>query len=280
MGVAEIESFLTFLATERNISKSTQNQALSALLFLYRHVLEQDVGNLNAVRATRTRRLPQVLTQDEVRQILHLLRKLHQVRGCYWLMASLMYGAGLRLMETCRLRVKDIDFGRRQIIVRCGKGDCDRAVPLPSALQQALTIQIAWRQAIHERDLARKLGRVDLPDDFERKCPRAAYELNWQFVFAADRISRCPRTQRPGRHHVHESSLQRVFAKSVRDVGIRKRATCHSLRHSFATHLLESGADIRTVQELLGHKDVSTTMIYTHVLQRGACGVTSPLDRL
>jgi integron integrase len=195
-------------------------------------------------------------------------------------MASLMYGAGLRLMETCRLRVKDIDFGRRQITVRCGKGDCDRAVQLPDALQQQLARQLTWRQAIHDFDLARKFGRVDLPDAFERKSPAAAYELNWQFVFAAERISRCPRTQRPGRHHLHENSLQRAFAKSVRAVNIRKRVTCHTLRHSFATHLLESGADIRTVQELLGHADVSTTMIYTHVLQRGACGVTSPLDRL
>jgi integron integrase len=280
MGAAEIERYLTYLATVRNVSKSTQNQALSALLFLYRQVLSREVGDLNAVRATRTRRLPSVLTQDEVRRILDHLRQLNQVRGCYWTMASLMYGAGLRLMETCRLRVKDIDFGRRQITIRFGKGDRDRAVPLPGALPQALSRQLAWRQAVHEFDLARKLGRVELPDAFERKSPAAAFELNWQFVFAADRISRCPRTRRPGRHHLHENSLQRAFANSVRAVSIRKRVTCHTLRHSFATHLLEAGADIRTVQELLGHADVSTTMIYTHVLQRGACGVTSPLDRL
>jgi integron integrase len=280
MGAAEVEAFLTHLATERHISKSTQNQALSALLFLYRQVLALEVGDLNAVRATRTRRLPNVLTQDEVRRILRHLRELNQVRGCYWLMASLMYGAGLRLLETCRLRVKDIDFGRRQIAVRGGKGDRDRAVPLPDALQKPLTCQLAWRHATHERDLQKTLGRVNLPDAFERKSPTAAYELNWQFVFAADRISRCPRTQRPGRHHLHETSLQRAFAKAVRAVEIRKRVTCHTLRHSFATHLLEAGADIRTVQELLGHADLSTTMIYTHVLERGACGVTSPLDRL
>jgi integron integrase len=280
MGAPEIESFLTYLATDRNISKSTQNQALSALLFLYRQVLSCEVGDLNAVRATRTRRLPNVLTQDEVRRILEHLRQLNQARGCYWLMASLMYGAGLRLMETCRLRVKDFDFGRRQITVRCGKGDCDRAVPLPGSLQQPLANQLTWRQAIHERDLTRKLGRVDLPDAFERKSPAAAYDLNWQFVFAAERISRCPRTHRPGRHHLHENSLQRAFANAVHAANIRKRVTCHTLRHSFATHLLESGSAIRTVQELLGHADASTTMIYTHVLQRGAAGVTSPLDRL
>ena len=277
MNAVEIEAFLTHLAVARSVSASTQTQALCALLFLYKHVLRIDLPPLDAVRAKRPKRLPVVLSRDEVRQ---LLDAVEGARGIYGVMAGLMYGAGLRLMECCRLRVKDVDVDRRQLIVREAKGDKDRAVPLPESLSDAIGRQLAWRAEVHERDLARRLGRVDLPGAFERKSPRSAYELGWQFVFASDRISRCPRTQRPGRHHLHENAIGAAVTGAARRAGLRKRVTCHALRHSFATHLLESGADIRTVQELLGHKDVSTTMIYTHVLARGALGVVSPLDRL
>jgi integron integrase len=280
MGRAEVEAFLSHLATDRQVTSSTQNQALSALLFLYRHIVKTDLGNLNAARAARSRHLPTVLTQAEVRRVLEQLHDGRAAHGAYALMASLMYGSGLRLMECCRLRVKDVDIGRRQLMIREGKGNKDRAVPLPHAVEESLIEQVHWREKLHQRDLTCGEGRVDLPHAFERKSPAAAYELAWQFVFASDRISRCPSTGRPGRHHLHENALQKVFKYAVKRSGVTKRATCHTLRHSFATHLLESGADIRTVQELLGHKDVSTTMIYTHVLQRGACGVTSPLDRL
>ncbi|WP_231956421.1 integron integrase [Posidoniimonas polymericola] len=280
MGAAEVEAFLAYLAVDRHVTSSTQNQALSALLFLYRHVLQTDLGDLNAARAARSRRLPTVLTQDEVSQVLQRLGTRRQAHGAYWLMASLMYGGGLRLMECCRLRVKDIDLGRMQLMIRQGKGDKDRAVPLPASVREHLQHRLAWRSELHQRDLDAGEGRVDLPRAFERKAPGAAYELAWQFAFASDRLSRCPRSGRTGRHHLHENALQKAFKQAVGSTGILKRATCHTLRHSFATHLLESGADIRTVQELLGHKDVSTTMIYTHVLQRGACGVRSPLDAL
>jgi len=280
MGAPEVESFLSHLVVDDHVSKSTQNQAFSAILFLYKKVLKVELKELNAVRAKPSKRLPTVCTTQEIAALLEHLRKLRQARSVYWLMASLMYGTGMRLMECCRLRVKDIDFGRGQVTVRQGKGDKDRATPLPSSLVAALSRQIEWREAVHRQDLSQGEGRVDLPTALERKFPHAAYELGWQFVFASDRLSRCPRTRRPGRHHLHESCLQGAMTKTVRALRLRKRVTCHTLRHSFATHLLESGSDIRTVQALLGHKDVSTTMIYTHVLQRGACGVQSPLDRL
>lgn len=280
MGKQEVEAFLAHLAVDRHVTSSTQNQALSALLFLYRHVVKKNLGNLNAVRAARSRRLPTVLTPAEVQRILQVLQDAKEAGGAYALMASLMYGSGLRLMECCRLRVKDVDFDRQQLTVRQGKGNKDRATPLPQVVQDRLRKQVQWRKKVHEHDLVCGEGRVDLPWAFESKSPSSAYELPWQFVFASQRLSRCPRTGRPGRHHLHENALQKSFKLAVKQAAITKRATCHTLRHSFATHLLESGADIRTVQELLGHKDVSTTMIYTHVLQRGACGVPSPLDAL
>ena len=277
MGTVEIERFLTELAVQGHVSASTQTQALCSLLFLYRHVLKIELGALDAVRAKRPKRLPVVLSRDEVRRLLASIEGAH---GVYRLMAGLMYGSGLRLMECCRLRVKDFDFDRRQLIVREAKGDKDRAVPLPHSLAGALERQIAWREEPHRMDRSRGFGRVDLPTALDRKLPAAAYELGWQFVFASERISFCPRTMRPGRHHLHENAIGRAVTLAARRSGLRKRVTCHVFRHSFATHLLEAGSDIRTVQELLGHKDVSTTMIYTHVLQRGACGVRSPLDAL
>jgi len=280
MGACEVEAFLTYLAMDRHVSKSTQNQAFSALLFLYKKVLQIDLQQLNSVRAASNRRLPTVCSKEEIGRLLDNLQKHQQARGLYWLMASLMYGTGMRLMECCRLRVKDIDFERQQFIVRQGKGDKDRTTPLPESLIEPLLRLLRWRENVHQYDLACGEGRVDLPHALESKFPNAAYELGWQFVFASDRLSRCPRTGRNGRHHLHESCLQSAIKKSVRALRFTKRITCHTLRHSFATHLLESGSDIRTVQELLGHKDVSTTMIYTHVLQRGACGVRSPLDAL
>lgn len=277
MGGPEIEAFLTYLAVERNVAASTQTQALCAMLFLYKHVLKLDLPTLDAVRAKRPKRLPVVLSREEVRR---LLDRVTGARGIYRTMASLMYGSGMRLMECCRVRVKDIDLARRQVVIREAKGDKDRAVPLPDSLQEPLASLIAWRSHLHECDLGRGLGRVDLPHAFEAKSPRSAYDLGWQFVFASERISHCPRTNRPGRHHLHENAIGQAVGQAARQARLTKRVTCHTLRHSFATHLLESGADIRTVQELLGHKDVSTTMIYTHVLQRGACGVRSPLDSL
>ncbi|NOY29070.1 MAG: integron integrase [Planctomycetes bacterium] len=277
MGAVEIEQFLTHLAVEGRVSASTQTQALCALLFLYKHLLKIDLPALDAVRAKRPKRLPVVLSQEEVSRLFNTIEGAH---GVYRVMASLMYGAGLRLMECCRLRMKDVDLGRRQIMVREAKGDKDRAVPLPNLFSDDLVRQQRWRMALHEQDLTHGLGRVDLPYAFERKSPRSAYDLQWQFVFASERISRCPRTGRPGRHHLHENAIGTAVCGAARRARLQKRVTCHVLRHSFATHLLESGSDIRTVQELLGHKDVSTTMIYTHVLQRGACGVQSPLDRL
>ena len=277
MGTEEIEQFLTHLAVEGHVSASTQNQALAALLFLYQEVLKIDVGRLDAVRANRPKRVPVVLSKHEVSEFLNGLDHL-ETQEPYGLMAALMYGAGLRLLECCRLRVKDVDFERGQMTVRQGKGDKDRYVMLPAPAQERLQSQLRWRKSLHERDLARGLGRVDMPTALERKFPAANHELGWQFLFASTKLSRCPRTGRIGRHHVHESAVQRAITSVVRNLGWTKRATCHTLRHSFATHLLEMGSDIRTVQELLGHNDVRTTMIYTHVMEKAATRVRSPLD--
>jgi integron integrase len=277
MGAAEAEAFLTNLAVEGHVAASTQNQALGALLFLYRDVLHIDIGMLNAVRARRPKRVPVVLSRSEVARLLAALDELPTAEP-YGLMARLMYGAGLRLMECCRLRVKDIDLAREQLTVREGKGNKDRFVMLPRGARDGLEKQIAWRAGLHEKDLARGFGRVDMPEALARKFPRADHSLPWQFVFASTRLARCPRSGRIGRHHVYEGALQRAITGAARQIGLTKRATCHTLRHSFATHLLEMGQDIRTVQELLGHASVETTMIYTHVMEKAATRVRSPLD--
>jgi integron integrase len=274
MGEGEVESFLSELAVTHEVAASTQNQALAALLFLYRDVLGIDLPWMESiVRAKRPRRLPVVLTTKQVRD---LLNHLH---GVHWLQASLLYGSGMRLMECIRLRIKDVDLARRQIIVRDGKGSKDRVTVLPDALREPLRRQIEEAKAQHERDLAAGFGSVYLPFALARKYRRAAREWIWQYVFPAQRRSRDPRDGTERRHHWDASSLQRAVKEAVARCNLPKHATCHSLRHSFATQLLESGADIRTVQELLGHKDVSTTQIYTHVLNRSGLGVLSPLDR-
>lgn len=275
MGGAEINAFLTHLAVKEKVSASTQNQALSALLFLYRHVLGREVGDLGEViRARKPKRLPVVMNRDEVKAVLANLT------GDKWLMASLMYGAGLRLMECMRLRVQDIDFSRNEILVRDGKGAKDRITMLPKSLKPALQKHLKKVKAVHERDLADGWGRVLLPGALDRKYPNAPKEWRWQWVFPQENRWKNPKTGEEGRHHVHESIIQKAVNVAVRKAGLAKRATCHTFRHSFATQLLEGGYDIRTVQELLGHKDVKTTMIYTHVLNRGGKGVKSPVDDL
>jgi len=273
MGRTHVEAFLSHLATERHVSSSTQNQALNAILFLYRDVLEIKLPWLQDVdRAKRPERVPVVLTPQQVMRILSHLDGQHR------LMASILYGSGLRLMEAVRLRVKDVDFDYRQIVVRDGKGRKDRVTPLPASIEPDLRAQIDKVRRLHGTDLEAGYGEVYLPDALARKYPNAGKELGWQYVFPSSRLSQDPRSARVGRHHVDEKGLQRAVKKAVRASGITKPATCHTLRHSFATHLLERGSDIRTVQELLGHKDVRTTMIYTHVLQRGGRGAVSPLD--
>ena len=273
LGAAEVEWFLSNLATRHRVSASTQNQALSALLFLYREVLGIDLPWMENIRRARTpERLPVVLTREEVRRLLE------QLDGVPWLMASLLYGAGLRLMECVRLRVKDVDFARGEITVRRGKGGKDRRTMLPATSLVSLQAQIAATTALHVRDVAEGFGVVWLPDALERKYPNAARELPWQYVFPARSRSLDPRSGIERRHHLDEKALQRAVHRAVRAAGLTKPASCHTLRHSFATHLIEAGSDIRTVQELLGHADVSTTQVYTHVLQRGGLGVRSPLD--
>jgi integron integrase len=275
MAEAEIAKFLSALASESHVSASTQNQALNALLFLYREVLNKDIGYVNGVvRAKRPHRLPVVLTRQEVRSILGVLD------SSDWLMAMLLYGAGLRLMECLRLRVKDIDFTSNQIVVRAGKGDKDRHTMLPTAVKDPLAKHLDVIKRQHQRDLERGLGRVTLPNALERKYPNAGKEWGWQWVFPATSHYIDKVTGERRRHHLHESVLQKAVKKAVRQASVTKPASPHTFRHSFATHLLEDGYDIRTVQELLGHRDVSTTMIYTHVLNRGGKGVFSPADRL
>jgi integron integrase len=274
LGVVEVESFLTRLATEHDVAASTQNQALSALLFLYREVLKIDLPWMeNVVRAKRPQRVPVVLSREEVKRLLALMD------GQVALMASLLYGTGMRLLECARLRVKDVDFDRAEITVRNGKGGKDRRVPLPKRVRGRLQDQMARVRILHAQDLAAGWGEVYLPNALAQKYLNAGRQLAWQYVFPSARHSLDPRSGIKRRHHMDEGVLQRAV-KTARDTaGIDKPATCHTLRHSFATHLLESGQDIRTVQELLGHKDVATTQIYTHVLGRGASGVLSPLDQ-
>ena len=275
LGGAEIAAFLTHLAVARRVTASTQNQALNALVFLYRRVLELEMPELDALtRARKPATLPTVLSVDEVRALLR------QLDGVHWLVASLLYGSGLRLLEALRLRVKDVDFARRQLAVRSGKGRRDRMVPLPRAAAVGLRAQLGAVARLHAADRADGFGEVHLPGALARKYPRAAGEPGWQFVFPARRRARDPRTGVWRRHHLGETAVQRAVRRAVTQAGITRRASCHTLRHSFATHLLEAGYDIRTVQELLGHKSVSTTMIYTHVIGRGALGVRSPLDGL
>jgi integron integrase len=273
MGAVEIEAFLTHLAIERNVSASTQNQALSALLFLYKEVLQVELPWLGTMeRAKKPQRLPTVLTVREVNEVLGKLE------GTIGLMVRLLYGTGMRLMECVRLRVKDVDFEMRQITVRDGKGAKDRVTMLPESLVAALQRHLSRVQGLHQEDLAVELGEVYLPDALARKYPNTAREWGWQYVFPARSISTDPRSGKRRRHHVDEKALQRAVKRAAQEAKIPKPATPHTLRHSFATHLLQTGYDIRTVQELLGHKDVSTTMIYTHLLNRGGRGVRSPLD--
>lgn len=275
MGEAEIGQFLSSLATEARVSSSTQNQVFNALIFLYREILEKKIEMVQGVvRAKRPMRVPVVLTREEVKSLLSLLVGIDRI------MATLLYGSGLRLMECACLRVKDIDFSMNEIVVRAGKGNKDRHTMLPAAVKKSLSKHLEFVKRQHEQDLRKGLGRVALPDALDRKYPNAGKEWGWQWVFPAsshyvDRI-----TRERHRHHRHESVLQRAVKEAARKARISKPASCHIFRHSFATHLLEDGYDIRTVQELLGHKDVSTTMVYTHVLNRGGKAVCSPIDRM
>ncbi len=274
MGEKEVEAFLSNLAVHGQVAASTQNQALAALLFMYREVLNIELPWMDNVRrAKRPQRLPTVLSWDEARVLLA------EMTGVRWLMASLLYGSGLRLMECLRLRVQDIDFQRREIIVRQGKGGKDRHTMLPGGVESALRAQLVEAQRIHERDLSIGEGAVWLPDALARKYVNASKEWKWQYVFPSSSRSTDPRTGLKRRHHVDETVLQRAVQRASAQCAFNKHVTCHTLRHSFATHLLEGGYDIRTIQELLGHKDISTTQIYTHVLNKGGRGVVSPLDR-
>jgi integron integrase len=272
LGAVEVAAFLTHLAVQLDVAASTQNQALNAIVFLYREVLGRPLGQFNGiVRAKRPQRLPAVLTPDEVGSLLSNLS------GVHWLIACLQYGSGLRLLESLRLRVKDLDFGHRAIIVRDGKGGKDRVVTLPDELIVPLKRHLLNRKTLFERDCAAGFGTVYLPHALARKYPNAPSQWGWQYVFVADRISADPRSGGRRRHHVEETGVQRAVRVAARRAGISKPASCHLLRHSFATHLLERGADIRTVQEQLGHSDVRTTQIYTHVIKRGGLAVKSPL---
>jgi integron integrase len=275
LGPVEATEFLSHLAVDREVSASTQNQALAAIAFLYRHVYSRDLPWLDKlVRAKRPQHVPVVMSRGEVRSVLD------QLRGVPRLMASVLYGSGLRVKECCELRVKDLDFDRGQLTVRQGKGRKDRATMLPAVLRPALDQHLGEVRRQHCRDLQEDAGWAPLPRALDRKSRVAGQEWGWQWVFPGQRIFRDRKTGKLRRHHLHQTVVQQAVRRAVRDLGFAKRVTCHTFRHSFATHLLEDGHDIRTIQELLGHKDVSTTMIYTHVLNLGPAGARSPLDRL
>ncbi len=275
LGEAEITAFLNHLAVQRNVAASTQNQALNALLFLYKQTLGREEVRLdNLTRAKRPERLPCVFERDEVERLIG------QLEGTHKLIAALLCGAGLRLLECLRLRIQDVEFGRNQIIIRNGKGAKDRVTLLPPALVEPIRQQMATAKVLHAGDLAAGYGEVYLPYALEKKYPNAARQWGWQYLFPAPETAIDPRSGKTRRHHFGESSVQRAVKKAVKAAGIDKHGSCHTLRHSFATHLLEDGHDIRTVQELLGHKDVRTTMIYTHVMNKGPMGVKSPLTNL
>jgi integron integrase len=278
LGEADIVAFLQDLAVRGQVAASTQNQALNALIFFFSQALKREIGNLgDFVRAKRPRRLPVVLSRMEAGR---LLAELEKMSDLHYLMAALLYGTGMRLMECVRLRVQDIDCDQNLIMIRAGKGQKDRFVPLPRSLRELLANHLDEIRRLHQEDLAQGLGEVFLPDALARKDPNAPKEWIWQYVFPSGRLSQDPRSGETRRHHIHENGLQKSIKKAALAAAITKQVNCHALRHSFATHLLESGHDIRTIQELLGHADVSTTMIYTHVLGRGGLGVTSPLDSL
>ena len=272
LGAKEIEKFLTELVTKNNVSISTQSQALNALIYLYRQVLNIKVENINALRSRKNRNVPTVFTKDEVKEIFKY------VSGLEGLILKLIYGSGLRLMEAMRLRIKDIDFEYKTVTVRDGKGAKDRTTVLPNSLIADLRSQISKRKILHDKDLARGFGVVYLPDALSKKYPNASKEFLWQFIFPATRFVKFNSNGPTFRHHLHESVVQKAIGLAIRKAGILKHAGTHTLRHSFATHLLQNGYDIRTIQELLGHSHLKTTMIYTHVLQRGAAAALSPLD--
>jgi integron integrase len=275
LGPPEVEAFLTHLATEAKVAASTQNQALAALLFHFKEVLGQELPWMDRmVRAKRPRHLPVVMTREETQAVLG------EMQGTPRLLATLLYGSGLRLLEGCRLRVKDLDFERKEITVRRGKGGKDRRTMLPASLSERLQQQLREVKEMHRRDLEDGAGAVELPGSMALKSPKAPWEWPWQWVFPATSRYRHEESGQIRRHHLHETVTQKEMRRAVRHLGLAKRVTCHTLRHSFATHLLESGSDIRTIQELLGHADVRTTMIYTHVLNRGGLGTISPLDRI
>ncbi len=274
VGGDEFQEFLTYLAIDKKVSPSTQNQALNALVFLFKHVLDKDIeGYIDAVRAKYRRRLPVVLTRQEVQRVIS------KMEGIQRLMAAMIYGCGLRVSECVRLRIKDIDLENLTVTVRQGKGDKDRITVLPESLREAILEQMKRARAIYERDRKQNIAGVSLPGALERKYPKAGREWGWFWLFPSGSLSVDPRGNTVRRHHLHSATLQRAFRKALKETGITKHASVHTLRHSFATHLLEGGYDIRTIQELLGHKQLHTTMIYTHVARKNVMGVRSPLDR-
>lgn len=275
MGGPEIASFLTNLAVNEHVAVATQNQALNALVFLYREILGKEIGELpDVIRPQKPRRLPTVLTKAEVEAVLRCLKE------PYFTLALLMYGAGLRLNEALRLRIMDVDFARKELIVRAGKGNKDRVTMLPERAVTGMEKQRIKARDLFERDMANGITFINLPGALLRKYPNAGKDFRWRFIFPSDALSIDPRSGHRGRHHIHHKPVQRAIANGAKAAGIMKRCTCHTLRHSFATQLLEAGYDIRTVQELLGHANVATTMIYTHVLNKGGKGVRSPADNM